>query len=190
MTDRRGYTLVETMVVITTSGMLAVLGVTTVSRLIQVERSGTRDVAESTVLRQLSLRFRADVHAARDAGLPDALPDRNPRASVDLREPGNRSVTWSLDPRGLVRRERRRTAGDDDSETRQLFRLDGARAAFGLLRQPGSSTASIVTLHITLPRQRGPRDIASRPRVTRIDAALGLNTPSARPHPSPGTDEP
>jgi len=97
MTDRRGYTLVETMVVITTSGMLAVLGVTTVSRLIQVERSGTRDVAESTVLRQLSLRFRADVHAARDAGLPDALPDRNPRASVDLREPGNRSVTWSLD---------------------------------------------------------------------------------------------
>ena len=101
MTPRRGFALIELLVVITAMAAILAAAIVLTHFLLQMDtevRQRTRTVA---TLGRLAEQFRRDAHQAR--GEPVVATDHR---AVEFRLPGGRIVKWRIDePRGLIRTE-------------------------------------------------------------------------------------
>jgi prepilin-type N-terminal cleavage/methylation domain-containing protein len=110
MNRRRGYTLIEILVVLATSGALLAVGLGVLHLLVRLEHDARDEVRQQTTLDHLADQFRRDAHAAvRLAGLEAPQRDDPPRGwQFSLGE--SRAVQYRAERGELVRTE---SVGDD-----------------------------------------------------------------------------
>jgi prepilin-type N-terminal cleavage/methylation domain-containing protein len=92
MHPRRGFTLIEMVIVITVSAVLMGIGTGILCMLLQSERLARRDLHAGTSVARLAEQFRQDVHAAARA------PRNLDRASCRLQLPPDRKVVYLFKP--------------------------------------------------------------------------------------------
>jgi prepilin-type N-terminal cleavage/methylation domain-containing protein len=136
--SRRGYSLIEMLVVITVMSMMVVMGTLTMALLMRSERTGGDALVAAQAGHRLARQFRKDVHAADDATLDTSNPGH---PVLNLIANGRAKVSWSRVEEGLRRRvdaspaqiETYRVPAHDvsivleplqaDSRTRRLIRI-------------------------------------------------------------------
>ena len=157
MNRRRGYSLVEVIVVMATASVLLGLTVTLLYTLFRAERGGRDQVRHYTALGRLAEQFRRDVHAATAA---DAIENQEWEFSLS----DNRTVTYRMEPGRVIRLEQ---AGEA-SPRRESFALPpGMTAAVEIDTDAEPTFARLVIV----PAPAGPERPRGRPM--QIDAMLG-----------------
>ncbi len=148
---RRGFTLIEVIVVITAVAVILAASVLLMHFVLQMDtevRQRTRTVA---ALGRLAEQFRRDVHQARSEPLIAA-----DHRAVEIRLPGGRVVKWRIDePSGVIRTEQGpASVGILPANREDSFPLPkGTTAALELQPQ---GAARIVTIRIDSPGTSGP----------------------------------
>ena len=101
---RRGYSLIEMIVVMTVGATLMGIAVTLLGVLLQAERDGRTHIGQNASLNRLADQFRRDVHAAA-ANLPPrrTTPESPPGGSI---WPAGHSVWYVAGRDEIVREER------------------------------------------------------------------------------------
>ena len=157
MNRRRGYSLVEMVVVIATASVLLGLTVTLLYTLLRVERDGRDQIRHYTTLGRLAAQFRRDAHAATAAS---AIDNRQWKFTLS----DNRAVTYRMEPGRLIRLEQ---AGEA-SPNRESFALPpGMTAAVEIDTDAEPTFVGLVMV----PTPEGSERRRGRP--IRIDAVLG-----------------
>jgi prepilin-type N-terminal cleavage/methylation domain-containing protein len=100
MNCRRGFTLIEMVVVITVSAVLMGIGTGILALLLRSQRLAHDDLDHGRSVARLAEQFRDDVHAA--TGTPQYLPDRS---DWQWQLPSGRTVVYHLAPGVVGRRE-------------------------------------------------------------------------------------
>lgn len=140
-THRRGYTLVEMMIVITAIGMLAVMGAVLIGLLMAAANRGTEEAVVQTTFARLGRQWRSDVHAAAAAGVENL--DGTDAARVTLRPFEGPAVTYTALPGSVVRE-----SGDAAERSRQEYLLPEGNTRFTM-----EERAAIVSLIHERPHQ-------------------------------------
>jgi prepilin-type N-terminal cleavage/methylation domain-containing protein len=143
MTQRKGFTLIEMLVVLSLLAVILPMAGGTVFFLLRAQSQSADDLRDSMALSQLSHAFRSDVHAARRARTAEG-PAVDGGIVLEL-DP-TRTIEYQAEPNGFVRRTVRR---GKVVERREQFRVGGARPKFELA---DSGREVAVTI---LPRVRG-----------------------------------
>jgi hypothetical protein len=94
---RRGYSLIEIVLVIGSVWVVLVLCALLLHALLRLDRAGRSDLTESFTISRLARQFRADVRAATEAQ-PDAK-------GLNLTRADGRSIVYRAEARRLVREE-------------------------------------------------------------------------------------
>jgi len=174
MTTRRGYTLIELIVVMST--MLALLTCFTllIGLLLRLDRAGATVVADRDTLGRLAVLFRADVRAARTARLAEAEGPPSPPKKDAAPAPGEPDLVLELPAGRTVRYHAQagallRVVEDRGTlKQQEAFRLPRRAAAhLGQNTRDGQQFV-VLSLRPTTP-PRGERQA----RTIDIDAALG-----------------
>jgi prepilin-type N-terminal cleavage/methylation domain-containing protein len=97
-THRRGYALIEVLVVLTVAAVMLTLCAGMVHLLLKLDRSGRAASEEAADLTRLAHDFRADIHAAEPATPPARAADRW-TLSLD----GGKTVEYQVRPRDVLR---------------------------------------------------------------------------------------
>jgi Tfp pilus assembly protein FimT len=108
MRARRGITLVETLVVISTASVVMTLATTTIIWLLRTEGSGADALIANTSLARLAADFRHDVRNATDAKLTSA--DDSNITSLVLALPDASSVRYEASSGKVSRKQKMKTA--------------------------------------------------------------------------------
>jgi prepilin-type N-terminal cleavage/methylation domain-containing protein len=95
MNRRRGYSLIEMLVVMATTAAMLGIALGLLHLLIRLEHGSREEVRQRTTLHRLADRFRRDVHAARQ--FPALEVPRPPGAQGPEREEGTSGWRFSLD---------------------------------------------------------------------------------------------
>ena len=133
---RRGYNLVEMLVAISISSVLASASLGLIGALVRADHSGRRHLEETQSLARLARQFRADVAQAVEAKLADDS------RRLELRVSGGASVEYAAEPGRVLREER---LGEE--RRREQFALPEAtqlRFAVDQDRQPATAAAMLV----------------------------------------------
>ena len=160
---RRGYSLVEMLVVMTCLSVLLAISTMLIRTLIRAEASGRREVDEHLGLSRLAEAFRRDVHAAVEA----KRTAEKATAGLDLVGPDG-TVRYRLDGDDAVIRSL--------GERRELYRIRrGTAAAFAVDPLDGRTFAAMSL------RPTSGADSANGPlRPVRIRAELGRDRREGR----------
>jgi type II secretory pathway component PulJ len=157
-TRRRGFSLVELLLVISSLTVLLGICVGLIHSLLRLDRIARTNLAESATIGRLARQFRQDVHAAERID----EPVRNESLRLEL--PARRTIEYASRSGQLTRTLRR--SGED--EGREVYHL-AARGTprFESIRRKGQA---ILTM-IFEGKKGGPRSPFRR--EIRIDATLG-----------------
>ncbi len=162
-TRRRGFSLVEMVVVISAMAVILGMCVGLIHALLTLDRIGRAHLAEVAARGRLARQFRQDVRAASRA---EPVRDRDGRAAaLRLDRPDGPPVEYRAGPGRLDRDER--PAGDAPVR-RETFRLRATGAARFEVRDEQGDT--FVGLLVPDGSAFGP---AGGPRESRIEALLG-----------------
>ena len=163
---RRGFSLIEVLVVITVSSALVAAAVGLIHTMLRLQRGDQEQVRAEWALAGLAERFRDDVHAA-TALRPIATPPGQPsRPAWLLPLTSRREVEYRAEEGHLLRLEREGTK----LVHREAFWLP--RPAVVSIEAAAAGTAKLVRLQIAVPPAVAP-DSPWRP--VQIDAALALD---------------
>lgn len=155
--QRRGYTLIEMLVVVTVSAVLMGVAVQVLYLLARLERGGRESVGRATIVARLADQFRSDVHAALRS-MPAAGAEKS---QWRFALAGDSAVAYRALPGEVERREQ--VAGKPARQ--ESYALPAESVAEIVIRtEPAPTVASLV---ITLP---GPASAMGR--EIRIDAVL------------------
>jgi len=163
MNRRRGYSLIEILVVIATGAAMMGVALGLLGMLIRLEQASRREVQEETVMNRLADQFRRDVHAADRLAVASApgVADLPPVWQFPL-EAGH-VVEYRAEQGELVRIERR----DDKVLKQESFSLPAeARVS---IDPAGDALPGIVSLRIA---GTGIRPPGPAWRGARVDAEL------------------
>lgn len=138
---RRGWTLIELLIVCSITGVLSVTGVVTIGLLLSAEGRGADALVHQTTVSRLSARFRDDVHAANTATIEDSNGAEQDRLVLQRIDGG--TTTYQVADGAL---ERRVDGGARDG-SRERYRLPENSIRFE------SNEDGIVRLVIVVPRQ-------------------------------------
>jgi prepilin-type N-terminal cleavage/methylation domain-containing protein len=106
MARPRGFTLVEMLVVMTVSGVLMSLAVTSLVMLLRLDGTARQRGRATDTLANLARQFRADAHEARSA-VADNRAFSGEARSLALGLPDGRTVVYEAAAQRVVRREER-----------------------------------------------------------------------------------
>ena len=95
---RRGYALIEVLVVLTVAAVMLTLCAGTVHLLLKLDRSGRAASEEATDLARLAREFRADAHASAPLDPPAGGADR-----MTFTIEGGKTVEYQVRPRDVLR---------------------------------------------------------------------------------------
>lgn len=159
--SRRGYSLLEMLVVIAVMSVMVTLGTLTVALLMRSDRNGSDALVTALAGHRLARQFRNDVHRAHNATL-DADNDSHPVLRL-MTDPGT-TITWKRVEDGV----RRTVAGDRGGI--ETFRITSADVAFVISPAPAdSATRRLVSIQATPVNQPTPHTIDNWPlRVTAV----------------------
>jgi len=164
--SRRGYSLIEMLVVIAVMSMMVIMGTLTMALLMRSERTGGDALVAAQAGHRLARQFRNDVHAADDATLDTSTPGH---LVLNLVANGRAKVSWSRVEEGL----RRRVDGiPAQVETYRVPAHD-----FSIVLEPlqaDSRTRRLVRITTTPETQSRPHPPDVWP--TRVTAVLGAET--------------
>jgi prepilin-type N-terminal cleavage/methylation domain-containing protein len=164
MNRRRGFTLIEMLVVIAVSGALMAVAVGLLHTMIRLEHGSREELRERTAMMRLADQFRRDVHAATQftppgEGHPGGQRGEQPNQQEQA---GGASRTWQLslgpdrvveyqaEPGAIARTER----ASGDVLSRESYAIAPATAvSIGLA---GEEAPGIVTLRIELESGQPP----------------------------------
>jgi prepilin-type N-terminal cleavage/methylation domain-containing protein len=163
---RRGYTLIEMLVVITVSTVMMGIAVQVLYLLARLEYGGREHVSRATIVARLADQFRSDVHAALRP-IPTEAAEKN---QWQFALAGDRAVTYRALPGEVERREQ--VAGKPVRQESYALPADSA-ADIVIHTDPAPAMASLV---ITLP---GTASAAGQD--IRIDAVLSRDHRFAKP---------
>ncbi len=121
---RRGWTLIELLLLITATTILSVTGATVVCVLMAAERSGAEAVVVERSLSRLAQRLRSDLHAAEAAEVQSG--DGAAAEALDVQLSGGRRVLYTSRP-GEVTRE---VIEGEAVRERDGFRLPNGESRF------------------------------------------------------------
>jgi prepilin-type N-terminal cleavage/methylation domain-containing protein len=99
--NRRAFTLIEILVVITVGSVLMGVAVVMLAALLKSEGSSRRHLEYCTILNRLDDQFRDDVHAAAKA----TPGERGEALELVMPEPGAKLVRYRFEPGEIVREE-------------------------------------------------------------------------------------
>lgn len=161
--QRRGYTLIEMLVVMALLSVMVTVGTLTIALLMRSERAGGDALVAAQAGHRLSRQFRDDVHAARQATLNLETPGR-PVLSLLIN--GRTTVTWRRVEAGL-----RRTADGQTVHT-ETYRVPATDVSFVLSPARSAAAPRRLVSVMTLPEiETGPRPADTWP--IRVTAVLG-----------------
>jgi prepilin-type N-terminal cleavage/methylation domain-containing protein len=156
---RRGFTLIEVLVMITLIGVALTAAVTTLVALLRIERQVRSDQTQHQSLISLASRWRADAHAAVAASTSD---------DCEMTLSDGRTIRYSFEAPRIVREVRR--AGD--VVHRDAFVISPrAEVAFAVLGDP---PRRLVQLSIS-PKPESDAAYAAAVRPALLDAAVNLH---------------
>lgn len=153
--DRRGYTLVELMIVITAVAMLAVMGAVLIGLLMSATNRGTEAAVVQTTFSRLGRQWRSDVHAATSASVESV--DARDGARVILQPAEGPAVTYTGLP-GSVLRE----SGEAANRSRQEYLLPEGTTRFAL-DEAGSLVSLLHERPHELPQDTGAEGLQELP---------------------------
>ena len=159
---RAGYSLVEAMVAISISSVLASVALGLLGALVRADHSGRRHLNETQSLARLAGQLRADIGAAEEASLSDS------KARLLLRLPGGRSVEYAAEPGRATREER---LGDVRQLHEQFVLPEAARLQFAVDEDPKSGVAA-ASLAPEI-NEGGSEGIKGARLGWRVEAAIG-----------------
>jgi len=160
--NRRGYSLIEMLVVIAVSSVVIALAVALLQSLFTADRATRDHVAGQQSLRRLADDFRDDAHAAVKLAAVQAAADAKATPAWELEMDASRKVRYAASTGRVVREE---TAAGKMLR-REVYRLpDGSSAAIRLESGP----PALAVLRVT---SGGPADRGSGGLPLRIDAVL------------------
>jgi len=125
MRRRRGFTLIEMLVVISLLAVILPMSGAMIYLLLRAQAAAGDSLADALVLSRFSHAFHEDVHAAR--GTPTTGPLAATGSRIELQLVDSHRVAYSIEPSGTI--ERIVTNGQA-SERREEFRLPGLRGEF------------------------------------------------------------
>ncbi len=153
MHPRRGFTLIEMVVVISVGAVLMGIATAILCMLLQSERSARDDLHAGGCVARLAEQFRQDVHAA--ARAPRSLD----RASCRLKLPPDRTVVYLFKP-GVVNRTE--WNGNEVLIRQESYDLPAESAAH--IEVAADAQPPVVCLLLEQPHGGGP---------LRVEAAVG-----------------
>lgn len=162
MTGRRGFTLIELIVVIMASTLMLGLCVGLIHILVKLDRAGHVQLNQHASLARLARAFRGDVRAA--IAVDPAAPSAGPGQRLVLKRPDDRAVEYRIEANALIRTER-----DGDKVRNQdafpIPRRDAARIDVRSLE-----TQTVVGLSF---EARSDKKDAGSLRGYRVESVLG-----------------
>ncbi|MBW3539488.1 MAG: hypothetical protein KY476_04390 [Planctomycetes bacterium] len=163
MTDRRGKTLIEMMVVVGLAATLTATAARLLFPLLQSERDSRQRMTAALSGLQLARQVRQDVRAAATVGL---IAGDGRGTSLVLNLPSSRTVIYGMDGENLIRT----VLSADGIEHRERYRLrtpQGATFDF-------DSETRLVAIEFAVPQNGKDSSDTSGPGwVFRIEAVLG-----------------
>ncbi len=164
---RRGYTLVEMLVVVTVFAFLLASVALAMGTLFRAQGELQDELAQAATASRLASQLRADAHLAASAFVVQEGGTPGPLLTLP-----HATVIYRTYPRRIVR-----TVMQDDSEThREVFPLpEGTTARWEL----SSGTPAFITL-TTSYWPPGMREGVARPREHRVEASIGLHAGGVR----------
>lgn len=162
---RAGYSLVEAMVAISISSVLASVALGLLGALVRADHSGRRHLNETQSLARLAGQLRADIGAAEEASLADGA------ARLRLRLPGGRSVEFAAEPGRATREER---LGDIRQLHEQFVLPEATRLQFAV--DDDSRAGVIVASLAPETNEGGSEEIKGARLGWRVEAAIGRAT--------------
>ncbi len=142
MQQRRGVTLVEMLVVISTMSVIMGLGITTIFLMMRAEGSGAKTLVDSMTYARMANSFRQDVHAAHDVQLVADAADKH---SLSLRMSQTEQVTYQIDDENVVRIAKT----NDKVDHLEQFRLPNVKAGFELHPHQTAGEGALIELVLT-----------------------------------------
>jgi prepilin-type N-terminal cleavage/methylation domain-containing protein len=172
--DRRGFTLLEMLVVIAVSTIIVGIAVSLVITMMHLEKQSRKRLGSFRIQGQLAEQYRRDVRAATGLSPVKTADKEGEQAGCELQFDSERLVRYRVDGPRIVRTE---LAGDRPVRNESYRLLSGATAQFQL---PEGESPAIAGLRIV------PRDDAKR-RVPvqslRIEAVLAADHRFAQSEP-------
>ncbi len=168
MKGRRGFTLIEMVIVMTVGSVVTGLAVVLLGTLLHTENISRDHARQSTTLSRLAEQFRGDVRAATAVGSSDAT-------SWEFAMEAPRTVIYRAESDALVRLERN---GEELLRQERFSLPSGTAASMQIDKQPSATTVSL----IVAPIEDDPPPRATR--MIRFDAPLGADHRFHRPEPS------
>lgn len=167
---RRGFTLIEMLIVMAVAAVMITLATLTIALLMRSERTGGESLLAAQAGHRFERRFRNDVHTATTATVDSKAPGRPLLTLTADKQP---TITWSRVDGGL-----RRTVASQPPHI-DTFRLSASNVSFSL-----ESTGSPQRRRELVTVTAIPRILAephpSEAWPTRLTAALNRST-STRP---------
>ncbi len=169
---RRGYTLVELVVVLSLLSMLTGIAAVVLTSVISHIGRQREDHQAAIVVRRLAVDFRRDAHAATLAQIED-LP-ATPAGKLAITSADGVTITYSAVPGGV---ERMATL-DQQTTQRELYRLPRARD-LRFARETIAPDRAVVICRWQQPPPGVPsnQSEAAPPRDYRLEAALPNEAP-------------
>src|SRR5262249_8841463 len=147
---RRGYVLVEMLLVMTALVIVLGLCVGLIHSLHRLSRIGADHLAEATARDRLARQFRQDVRAASQSSI--AAADPKPAGAIELRGPGDRLVAYVPGDGRVVRTEREA----ERQIRREEYRFpSGAVARFRTHDEDGARFVTLSVRRDAAPEARG-----------------------------------
>jgi hypothetical protein len=156
---RRGYSLIECLVLITVMSLLIGLSAGTIQLLLRLDRAGRTASEEAVALGRLARDFRDDAHQAAPVDPPGRSPDR-----IVLSLGDSKSVEYAIRPVDVLRTVR---SGEKVLRRETYLRPARASARIDVAIDGSGPIASMV-----FDRPSSDRDISSY-HDYRIEAELG-----------------
>ena len=122
---RRGWTLIEMLMVITVTGVLAVTGAITIGMLMTADTRGGESLIHQTTVARLSAQFRSDLHATSEASIKEF--DGAEQRQLILQQVDDSKIIYQASD-GMIERHVERDG--DDIPRLEHYRLPQGNAHF------------------------------------------------------------
>ncbi len=159
ITQRRGFTLVEMLVVVTVFAFLLASVALAIGTLFRAQGELQNELAQASTASRLAAQLRADAHLASAAEVVQEGETTNVRLTLP-----SATINYATHPRRIIRTE---TQGDTETH-REVFRLsEGTTTRWEI-------SPAFVTL-TTSYRSPQLREGVALPREHRVEASIGLH---------------
>ncbi len=162
ITQRRGFTLVEMLVVVTVFAFLLASVALAIGTLFRAQGELQDELAQASNASRLAAQLRADAHRASTAEVVQEGETTNVRLTLP-----SATINYATHPRRIIRTE---TQGDTETH-REVFRLlEGTTTRW----EVSAESPAFVTL-TTSYRSPQLREGVALPREHRVEASIGLH---------------